>query len=79
MTNEELQTVVDLERVRTIRAALEALDASSNMGTMIEDGEHATMRRTARQWEQKLQGSIVIKAPRADKGKARNADQGVLA
>lgn len=80
MTNEELQAVIDLETVRSIRQCLERLDASPNMavGGSIEDSEYTAVRRTARLWEQRLQASIQVRAPRADKGKARAAEGGLL-
>lgn len=65
MTIEELQTVVDLEKVRVIKSALEALDPS--VGVVIKDEDHATFRRMVRQWEQSYMDRVSIrKAPRSN-------------
>jgi hypothetical protein len=69
VTNNELDTVIALTKVRLIRAELEALDAM--VGPIIQDEEHAQMRRTARAWETKLQDSLTIRRERSDKGAAR--------
>lgn len=76
MTNLEFQTVTDLQRVRTIRAELDALEASENVGDAgnlpaIVDVDLMNMRRDVRKWEKTLQDMVTIKAQRADAGRSR--------
>lgn len=71
MTDTEFQAVLDLSNIRRLRAILEELDPS--VGPVIDDNEHASMRRTARAWESKLVEAIDIRKARVDRGKSRKA------
>lgn len=79
MTSSEFQTATDLQRVRTIKAELDALEASENVGdigddaTRIGDVDLMKMRKDVRLWEATLLSTITIKAPRSDAGRSRKA------
>ena len=62
MTDLEFQTVTDLERVREIRAKIDQLDASVNIGTVIKDEDFTAMRRKAREWEQSLTAAVKVRS-----------------
>ena len=71
MTSEEFQTVTDLQRVRLIKAELDALEASENVGAgvghwLINNTELQAVRADIRTWERKLQESISIRKKRSD-------------
>jgi len=66
MTNEELTAATDLALVRQMRNINETLDP--DVGPVIPDEEHATVRRILRSWEQKLQDQVKVRAKRRDAG-----------
>ena len=66
MTNEELTAATDLALVRQMRNINETLDP--DVGPVIPDKEHATVRRILRSWEQKLQDQVKVRAKRRDAG-----------
>jgi len=62
MTTEDFDTVTALAIVRQIKSAVEQLDTF--VGPHVRDEEHAQMRRTAREWEQRISGSLKIRKQR---------------
>lgn len=67
MTNEEFQTATDLQRVRLIKAELDALEASSNVAEAgpISATAMSNVRLVMREWERVLVNSVSIRKSRA--------------
>jgi len=61
MTQPEFDAVTALAHVRTIRAAVDALDTFAG-SPAISDAEHAAMRVMAREWERKIQQMFRVRS-----------------
>ena len=64
MTSGEFDAATALEKVRQARAIIDQLDMF--VGQVIPDTEHATLRRTLREWETRLQSGMSIRKKRSD-------------